>query len=87
MKLTTLFLIGALTLLASCQNSCAKNYGGSATKTLPAGQKVINVTWKGSNLWILTRPMTATDSAVTYKFQEESNHGIFEGTYTITETR
>ncbi len=63
----------------------AKHLGGTTTVDLPAGQKLINVTWKDNSLWYLTRPMTEEDKAETYTFQESSNLGVLEGTVTIYE--
>jgi hypothetical protein len=54
---------------------------------LPSGQKLVIVTWKDDNLWVLTKPMTEKDVAETYTFQEESSFGILEGTYIITEKK
>jgi hypothetical protein len=77
----------ALTLTACTENSRVKNWGGQGTIPLPKGRKLINVTWKESQIWYLTRPMNSTDSVETYKFQEESSWGVVEGTYTITESK
>ncbi len=83
-----LFILLALTSLIGCtENKRAKSYGGTAELTLPAGQKLVNVTWKDSNLWYLTRPMTSSDSAVIYSFHEESSFGVWEGTYIIKEVK
>lgn len=88
MKKISILLFAAMLLMASCtSNELAKEYGGSITKRLPAGQKLVNVTWKDRNLWILTRPMTESDSPTSYSFQEESAFGILEGTVTIIETK
>jgi hypothetical protein len=77
----------ALTLTACTENSRVKNWGGEGKISLPKGRKLINVTWKESEIWYLTRPMNSTDSVETYKFQEESSWGVVEGTYTITESK
>lgn len=84
-----MLIIAALSLLVvSCtDNSRVKNWGGSATLTLPQGRKLVNVTWKESELWYLTKPMAANDTAETYYFQEESSWGMVEGTYTIIEQK
>lgn len=81
--------MAALSLLVmSCtDNSRVKNWGGKATLQLPKGQKLVNVTWKESELWYLTKPMTASDSAEIYNFQEESSWGVVEGTYIIVESK
>lgn len=84
-----MLIIAVLSLLVvSCtNNSRVKNWGGSATLTLPQGQKLVNVTWKESELWYLTRPMTINDNAETYYFQEESSWGMVEGKYIIVEQK
>lgn len=74
--------------LTSCtENQKAKNYGGTAHLNLPPNEKLLNVTWKENDLWYLTRPMTPADSAITYQFREESDYGVWEGTYIIKETK
>jgi hypothetical protein len=87
-----IFLVIVLASVIWMTTSCTKNarvkrFGGTATIELPANQKLVNCTWKDSNLWYLTRPMTKKDSVETYTFQEKSNHGIIEGTYIIKEIR
>jgi hypothetical protein len=87
-----LFFILVITILTLLLSSCTKNqrvkkWGGSATIELPAGQKLIHCTWKDSNLWYLTRPMNKKDSVEIYTFQEKSNLGLREGTYTIKERK
>jgi len=74
--------------LASCtQNARVKAWGGKGTINLPKGQKLVNITWKETEIWYLTRPMDSTDVAETYRFQEESSLGVMEGTYNIVETK
>lgn len=87
MKKAFLFAILAITFASCTQNERAKNFGGTATINLPAGQKLINVTWKNDELWYLTRPMNSSDSAETYTFKEESSYGIMEGTVILKETK
>ncbi len=84
-----LFAIALVAIsLASCtENSRVKNWGGEGTINLPKGQKLVNVTWKESQIWYLTRPMDSTDVAETYSFHEESSYGVMEGTYTIVESK
>ena len=77
----------SLFMFSCTENSRVKNWGGKATLNLPAGQKLMNVTWKEGQLWYVTRPMKSTDSVETYQFQEESGYGIMEGNYTIIEKR
>ena len=89
MKRLTILLtiVFALSLTSCTQNSRAKTFGGEATLELPKGQKLEMVTWKDDNLWYLTTNMTATDVPKTYTFQEESSWGMWEGIYTIKETK
>lgn len=76
-----------LTLFACTENARVRRWGGTGTLTLPKGQKLVNLTWKGDQLWYLTRPMTANDSVETYEFHEESSFGVIEGTYKVIESR
>ena len=83
-----LLAIGMIVMLGSCtENSRVKSFGGEGTINLPKGRKLVNVTWKETQVWYLTRPMNSTDKAETYKFQEESSLGVMEGTYNIVETK
>jgi len=69
-----------------CQ-AAAKKYGGEMTVDLPKGEKLVNITWKDDSLWYLTRPMAKNDKEETYKFTEDSNWGVLEGTVTIKERK
>lgn len=80
-------VIFVLSLTSCTQNMRAKQWGGEASMELPANQKLVMVTWKDNDLWYLTKPMVASDSAETYTFQEESSWGLLEGTYTIKEVK
>ena len=84
-----LFLaIGVIAMLGSCtENSRVKNWGGEGTINLPKGRKLVNVTWKETQIWYLTRAMDSNDVAETYQFHEESSYGVMEGTYNIIETK
>ena len=84
-----LFLaIGVIAMLGSCtQNERVKNWGGEGTINLPKGRKLVNVTWKGNQVWYLTRSMNSSDVAETYQFSEESSYGVMEGTFNIVETK
>lgn len=75
-------------LFISCtENGRAKNWGGTSTQELECGQKLIEVTWKGENMWILTRTMREDEVAEEYHFQEESSYGLMEGTVVIKECK
>ena len=86
-KILSVILIIILVIsLCSCQ-AAARNLGGDVTIELEPNQKLEMITWKNSDLWYLTRPMTANDVAETHIFQESSIFGIVEGTVTIIESK
>lgn len=87
MKRLIIAICAILSIVGCTQNQKAKNYGGKAEITLPAGEKLVMATWKDDDLWYLTRPMLATDSAISYTFKEESSFGVWEGTYIIHEKK
>lgn len=87
MKKYLLLFALVICMLSCTENQKAKNYGGTAHITLEPGKKLVNVTWKETNLWYLVRDMLPTDSVQTYEFKEKSDYGIWQGTYIITETR
>lgn len=72
--------------LTGCK-SVAKNMGGTVTIDVPKGQKVIEATWKDSNLWYLTRPMRKDEEPETLTLQEDSNFGIIEGKVIFEESK
>lgn len=63
----------------------AKTFGGTASTTLDHGMKLVNVTWKNSNLWYLVRPMRPGEVAERYEFREDSTFGALKGTVVIQE--
>ena len=72
--------------LGCTENDRAKNYGGTAQITL-VGKKLVNVTWKDDDMWVLTRQLHESDPLETYEFQEHSSWGVAEGTVIIIESR
>lgn len=72
--------------LTGCK-SLAKSYGGTITIDVPKGQKVIEATWKDSDVWYLTRPMREGEEPETFTFQEDSNLGIIEGKVIFKESK
>lgn len=86
MKKNFLGILILSTLLTSCtKQERVKNYGSSMNCKLAPGQKLINVTWKEDNFWVLTRPMKPTDSAEIYTFSESASLGKLNGKVTIYE--
>ena len=85
--LVLIIIIGGAIFLNSCtDNIRAKNWGGEITITLEPGQKVVNATWKDSDLWILTRPMRSEEIPEVFYFIENSTWGVFEGKITFIES-
>lgn len=82
-----LALILALGSVACTQQDMARNFGGTAQIDLPPGEKLVNVTWKQVDLWILTRPANPGETPQTYRFKESSSFGVMEGTVVIQEHR
>ena len=84
-------VIGAITigaLMYGCtENEMARNFGGTETVELPAGRRLVNITWKGdkgaANLWVLTKEDTTKPT--TYFFEEKSGYGVMEGKVIIKE--
>ncbi len=75
-KILTIVLL--ILLLISCnENERTRHWGGIETIDLPAGQKVINVTWKESDLWILTEPMDSSYVPKSKTFQQKKDRVLF----------
>ena len=75
-------------MVTSCtENERVKAWGGEGTINLPKGKKLVNVTWKETQILYLTRDMDSNDVSETYEFHEESSYGVVEGTYKIIETK
>lgn len=72
--------------LTGCK-SVAKSYGGTISIDVPKGQKVIEATWKDSDVWYLTRPMRKGEEPETFTLQEDSNLGIIEGKVIFKESK
>jgi hypothetical protein len=74
--------------LSSCtENGRARAWGGEMTVNVKPDQKVVNVTWKESDMWVLTRPMNESDKPETLTFSEKSTFGVWEGSITLIESR
>jgi len=88
-KIVGLFLIVLfMAVSVGCtEKQRARQWGGSSTVTLNAGQKLVVATWKETDLWLLTRPMREGEVAETYQFSEDSSWGVMEGSVTIVERR
>ena len=78
-------IITIVILLSSCtSNSRDRNFGGTETIELKPGYRLVNVTWKYNNLWILTKQDTSI-KPTQYSFHEKSSLGVMEGEIIIIE--
>jgi hypothetical protein len=82
-----ILMVVAMAMVAiGCTESIrAKAFGGDMIMDLECDQKLVNVTWKEANTWLLTRPMMEVEETETYMFVEKSSYGLAEGTITIRE--
>jgi hypothetical protein len=88
MKKTIFLTLGLALILGSCtQNQRAKKWGGTADYDLECNKKLVEVTWKGDQMWFLTRDMKEDEVAETYEFKEQSSYGLLEGTVKIRECK
>lgn len=63
----------------------AKKVGGTANIVLPPKQKLVSVTWKRNDMWILYRPFREGEFAEEYTYKEDSTFGMMEATLRIKE--
>ena len=73
--------------LTGCSKDMVKSVGGTINVDVPKGQKLIEATWKGSDIWYLTRPMREDEDPETFTLQEDSNLGIIEGKVIFKESK
>ena len=83
-----LFLL--VIVMAACDTTIAKRFGGTMTVEIEKDQKLVNCSWKsgkdqGDSLWLLTRVRKEGEAPETYKYIEKSTFGVLEGTVTIVE--
>lgn len=74
-------------IFKSSRVKMARNYGGSATVSIPPGRKLVTATWKNDDLWYLTRPMNQGEVPEAYEFKESSSYGLVEGTVKFVESK
>lgn len=77
-------VLTAILLLAAALSSCtdnqrARKFGGKEEISLKPNEKLINITWKESNMWVLTEDTT---THIKY-FRESSSWGIWQGEIVI----
>ena len=74
--------------LSSCtENKMARKFGGNTTIELPAGEKLIEATWKDDNLWYLNEAMESGYVTKKKIFREDSSWGVLKGEVKFVEKR
>lgn len=75
-----LIIISALAVLTACtKNERTRNFGGDETIKIAANEKLVNITWKENDIWIITQD-TITGN---YYAKEKSAWGLLQGKITI----
>ena len=82
-----LFILFAAICLVSCDQWVSKELGGTTTIKLEPGQKLVEATWKNSNLWFLVEPMDSDYVPKTKEFIESSMVGVFQGKVVFIESK
>ena len=86
MKSIKILAIILVTTLTSCtEKQRSRSFGGQFEVKLPKGQKLIEATWKGQDLWYLTRQRREGEPIERYLFKEESSFGVMEGSVIFKE--
>lgn len=73
-----LIIIGILvciTYISCTDNARARTFGGKEVVQLKSNEKLINVTWKNNNMWLLTQDTLTSE----FFFREKSSWNVFEG--------
>ena len=74
-------------LFTSCEQYVSRNWGGDITINLPPGERLVEATWKNSDLWYLVEPMDSDYKPKVKVFKESSTYGVLEGCVTFIETK
>ena len=77
------FLLVVLSLVSCSDQQMARSFGGTETVTLEPGKRLVNITWKENDLWILTKQDTTNPT--TYSFKQKSVAGVLSGEVIIKE--
>ena len=65
--------------LTSCDQSITRTMGGTTKIELEPGEKLVEATWKGDEIWYLVEPMDSNYVPKTKTLKESSKAGILEG--------
>jgi hypothetical protein len=84
-RLLLLLVVVSMGFAACTANERTKLLGGTQTIVLDPGLKLENITWKETELWLLTRRARPGEVPERHEFMEKSPFGILEGTVVIQE--
>lgn len=87
MKKLILIIIALICMCSCTEQIRTRQFGGKMEIRLPAGQELMEATWKDDDLFYLTRPMAPDYVPVTKTFQESSSWGVMESTVYFIETQ
>ena len=74
-----LFILFTILCLISCDQIITRTMGGTTKIELEPGEKLLECTWKGNEIWYLVEPMDSDYIPKTKIFKESSKAGILEG--------
>ena len=77
----------AIIMLLACDNHLARSFSGTVDITVPCGQQVFDVTWKGEDLWYATQPAPSGWTPQAKRFTEYSSYGMIQGEVVLNESR
>ena len=82
-----LFVLLMVLCLTSCDQSITRTMGGTTKIELKPGEKLVEATWKGDDIWYLVEPMDSDYVPKTKTFKESSRIGVLEGKVIFYEKR
>lgn len=84
MRLLLIFT-AIITMTACTDNVRSRKFGGTAQRDLIPGKRLVMITWKDSDMWLLTRDRHPDEKPERYEFKEDSNLGLLNGTVIVVE--
>lgn len=86
-KVLFVLMIILFTMISCTEQSVTRRFGGTIRIDLPKGEKLINATWKETDLFYLTEPMDSDYIPKTKTFRESSSFGVFESEVLFIESK
>ena len=82
-----IFILTLSLCLVSREQTITRSFGGTTVVELEPGEKLVEVTWKGDDIWYLVEPMDSNYIPKTKVFKENSRFGTLEGKVIFNEKR